>query len=79
MRRVAERGGVRRTAESREEEEREGRRREKEKREGKQNGKEKKEKEGREGEKERDGAGFAAPTAAGRARAPVARDVRDEG
>jgi len=30
-------------------------------------------------EKERDGAGFAAPTAAGRARAPVARDVRDEG
>jgi len=29
--------------------------------------------------KERDGAGFAAPTAAGRARAPVARGVRDEG
>ena len=51
---VAERGGVRRAAESREEEEREGRRREKEKREGKQNGKEKKEKEGREGEKKRE-------------------------
>ena len=30
-------------------------------------------------ERKRDGAGFAAPTAAGRARAPVARDVRDEG
>ena len=50
---VAERGGVQRAVESREEEEREGRRREKEKREGKQNGKEKKEKEGREGERER--------------------------
>ena len=49
---VAERGGVRRAAESREEEEREGRRREKEK--GRKNGKEKKEKEGREGEKKRE-------------------------
>ena len=40
---------------------------------------ERKRKRGERERKERDGAGFAAPTAAGRARAPVARGVRDEG
>ena len=63
---------MRRAAESREEEEREGRRREKEK--GRKNGKEKKEKEGREGEKKRE----MGRDSRHRPR-PVARDVRDVG
>ena len=40
--------------------------------------KRKEKKEGERRKRKREGAGFAAPTAAGRARAPVARDVRDE-
>ena len=41
--------------------------------------KRKEEKEGERRKRKREGAGFAAPTVAGRARAPVARDARDEG